>query len=206
VILLGLLQKILGKTKKISVRIGIFGEVGAGKTTLANYLTKNYIGIEAGKVTGVPHETRRVQEVENVVIRRNGKELHLTIVDTPGLATYIDYREFMKYGLSETEAIQRAKEATKGVIEALRELDNVDVAVVVVDSTKVPFNQINIMLIGNLEIRKIPFVIAANKIDRSDAKPEIFKEVFSNKPVVPISALTGENIDELLDEISRRLR
>ncbi len=203
---MGLLQKLFGRTESISVRIGIFGEVGAGKTTLVNYITRNYIGVEVGKVTGIPHETREIKEIENVLIRHDGKELNITIVDTPGLATYIDYREFMKYGLSEEEAIERAKEATKGVVEALKEFEKVDVAIIVVDSTKLPFNQINAMLIGNLEIRKIPFIIAANKIDRDDAKPDVIKEIFQNKPVVPISALTGENVDKLIEEIAKRMR
>ncbi len=200
---MGLLQKLLRKSKKIHIRIGIFGEVGAGKTTLANYLTRNTIGVEIGTVTGIPHETREIKEIENLVIKYNGKELNMTIVDTPGLATYIDYREFMKHGLTETEAITRAKEATKGVIEALRELDKVDLAIIVVDSTRMPFSQVNMMLVGNLELKGIPTIIAANKIDLPNAKPKIVSEVFSNKPVIPISALTGENVEKLIEEIAK---
>ncbi len=200
-----LLQKLFRKAKKLNARIGVFGEVGAGKTTLVNFITRNNLGIEVGEVTGIPHETRKIREVENINLKVDGVELNISIVDTPGIATYIDYREFMKHGLSEDEAIKRAKEATRGVIEALKEFENVDIAIIVVDSTKMPFNQVNAMLIGNLEMRKIPFVIAANKIDREDAKPEMIKEIFPNKPVVPISALTGENIDKLIEEIAKKM-
>ncbi len=201
-----LLQRLFHKSRKVNARIGVFGEVGAGKTTLVNFITRNYLGIDAGDVTGIPHETRKIKEIENIEIRVDGVELDISIVDTPGIATYIDYREFIKYGLSEDEAIKRAKEATQGVIDALREFENVDIAIIVVDSTKMPFSQINAMLIGNLEIRKIPFVIAANKIDKKEAKPEIIREIFTNKPVIPISALTGENVDKLLEEVAKRMR
>ena len=95
----------------------------------------------------------------------------------------------------------RAKEAAKGVVEALKSLDMVDVALIIVDSTRVPFDQVNMMLVGNLELRKIPFVVVANKIDREDANPQIVREMFSGKPFVAISALKGLNIDELLDKV-----
>ncbi|MHA1616034.1 MAG: Era-like GTP-binding protein [Candidatus Njordarchaeales archaeon] len=202
---MGFLRRLLGRVNKRSIRLGIFGEVGAGKTTLANYITKKHLGKEVGSVTGIPHETRRVNTIENLILRIDGKELNFTIIDTPGLSTYIDYREFLKHGLSEEEAIERAKEATKGVIEAIKELDNVDAAIIVIDSTRLPFNQVNMMLIGTLELKKIPFVIAANKIDKPESRPELVKETFQKKVVVPISALTGQNVEQLLEKLTKQI-
>ena len=196
-----ILKKIFARKKKKSIKLGIFGEVGAGKTTLANLISKLAIGKEIGQVTGIPHETRSVNMVENLSIQDGDFELDLTLLDTPGIATYVDYRDFMKYGLSLEESMVRAKEAAKGVVEALKSLDMVDVALIIVDSTRVPFDQVNMMLVGNLELRKIPFVIVANKIDREDANPQIVKEMFSGKPFVEISALKGINIDKLLDKV-----
>jgi predicted GTPase len=50
---------------------------------------------------------------------------------------------------------------------------------------------------GNLEARKIPFIIVANKIDLPEASPDKIHAVFPQHTVVPISALHGEHISDL---------
>src|SRR3989338_6714047 len=112
------------KGKKL-IKLGVYGPVNAGKTTLANRICKDWIGEELGTVSKIPHETREIQVKEKVKIRSNSKELDFNIIDTPGIATKIDYEDFMKFKLSEKEAKTRAKEATKGVIEAIKWLENV---------------------------------------------------------------------------------
>ncbi len=124
-------------------------------------------------------------------------ELDFDIIDTPGIATKIDYKNFLQYGLSEQEAKERAKEATKGIIEAIKWLDDVTGVLLVVDSTKDPLTQANITIIGNLEARKIPFVIVANKVDLPESNSERILSVFPQHKVVSISALHGENTDKL---------
>lgn len=70
-----------------------------------------------------------------------------------------------------------------------------------IDSTKDPYNQVNVTMIGNMEARKIPFIIVANKVDEEESKPKEIEKAFSDHPVVSISALEGNNIDELYDEM-----
>jgi hypothetical protein len=65
------------------------------------------------------------------------------------------------------------------------------------DSTKDPFTQVNVTIIGNLEARDLPILIAANKIDADEASPATLKSAFPQHPVVPISALTGYNTEDL---------
>ena len=48
--------------------------------------------------------------------------------------------------------------------EAIKWLDNMDYVIVVLDGTKDPYSQVNITIIGNLQARNIPVLIAANKI------------------------------------------
>lgn len=188
------------------IRLGIYGEVNVGKTTLANRIALDWVGEEVGKVSTIPHETRYVQKKERIKIKHDGKNLTINLLDMPGLATKVDYRKFMKYGIKRKEAKERAKEATQGVVEAIKWLNNVDTVLAVMDSTKDPLTQVNATLLGNLEAKKIPVIIVANKIDLKRAKPQNIRDVFSQYPVVDISALTGENMDKLYEAISKHSR
>ncbi|AEA46270.1 Era-like GTP-binding protein [Archaeoglobus veneficus] len=190
--------------KKDRMKIGIYGPPNAGKTTLANRILRDWTGDVMGSVSNVPHETRRARLREGVRIEVDGKSVTLDIVDTPGLATKIDFHEFLKYGLPEEEAKRRAKEATEGVIEAIKWLDDLDGVLLVMDSTEDPFTQVNVTIVGNIEARGLPLLIVANKIDLPNASPARIKAAFPQHPVVPISALKGLNIDSLYKAIAER--
>ena len=191
---------------KKSIRLGIYGSVNVGKTSLANKIAKDWTGEEVGRASEVPHETRLVQKKEKVEISHNGKKLSINLLDMPGLSTRIDYRDFLKYGIKKKQAQARAKEATQGVIEAIKWLDNVDTVLTVMDSTKDPLTQVNATLLGNLEAKNIPVIIVANKIDLKTAKPQNIRETFTQYPVVEVSALTGKNMNELYETISKHAR
>src|SRR3990170_5145502 len=99
------------------IRFGIYGEVNTGKTTLANKISMDWTGSPVGKVSEIPHETRAVQRKEKVELKLNKKKVMINLLDMPGLATKIDYRSFLKFGLNKKAAKARAREATDGVIE-----------------------------------------------------------------------------------------
>jgi small GTP-binding protein len=195
-------NKLIGKEKKL--KIGFYGHPNSGKTTLANRMTKDWTGKSLGLISEIPHETRKVYRQERVTLNYDGVELDFDIIDTPGIATKIDYKNFLEYGLSEDEAKERAKEATKGIIEAIKWLDDVTGVLLVVDSTKDPLTQANITIIGNLEARNIPFVVVANKVDLPDSNTGRILSVFPQHKVVGISALKGENVDELYQSMVER--
>jgi small GTP-binding protein len=187
-------------TKK-NVKIGFYGPPNAGKTTLANKICVDWTGEEIGSVSKVPHETRNVQFKEKVNVEHGGKKAVFKLIDTPGIATKIDYEDFLNFGMNVKEAKARAKEATKGVIEAIKWLDDVDAVVVVLDSSKNPYSQVNVTIIGNLVARKIPVLIAANKIDLKGADTKKIEAAFPEYGVVGISAKNGKNMDDFYDSL-----
>jgi GTP-binding protein Era len=186
-----------------NVRLGLYGSVNVGKTSIANRISKDWTGEEMGKVSKIPHETRFVQKKEKIELKHKNKKMMINLLDMPGLATKIDYKEFVRYGMSKKAAKQRAREATDGVIEAIKWLGNVDTVLAVMDATQDPLTQVNITLLGNLEARKIPVIIVANKIDKRKAKPDAIREAFPQYPVVEVSALKGTNMDKLYEYIAK---
>jgi len=268
----GVFNRLFGK--KRDIKLGIYGEPNTGKTTLANKISMDWLGEPVGIVSEMPHTTRMIQKKEHVEVKAGNKSLTMNLLDMPGLATQVDYKQFMKFKRSSSnpvgtvafknltvaalkkiakkkgiklsatakkpaiikklktevkaaellalvkelkikvkkkktsskyskgEAKTIAEEATKAIIEAIKWLDNVDNVIVMMDSTKDPLTQVNIMLLGNLEAKGIPVVICANKTDLPRSKPTAIKDAFPQHPVVEISALKGTNLDELYSTIA----
>ena len=189
--------------KRENIKLGIYGPPNSGKTSLANRICKDWTGEEIGIASKIPHETRQVQLKEKVEIKYKGKILVFKIVDTPGIATKIDYEDFLKFGLKRSDAKKRAKEATQGIIESIQWLDDMDAVVIVLDSTENPYSQVNITIIGNLVARKIPVLIVANKIDLKKADVKKFENTFPEYEVVGISVKEGINVDEFYEALFR---
>jgi len=188
--------------RKKKARIGIYGPPNAGKTTLANRILMDWCGEEMGSVSEIPHETRKATRRDGVLINSNSATIELDIIDTPGMATKIDFKEFMSHGMDEADSKRRAKEATEGVIEAIKWLDNLDGVLLVMDATEDPYTQVNVTVIGNMEARKLPLLVVANKIDLPTSSSIRIKAAFPQHPVVTISALEGKNIDGLYQTIA----
>ena len=188
-------------SKKKDISIGFYGPPNAGKTSLANRICKDWTGEELGTVSRVPHETRKVQFREKVEIKYKENSLTFKLVDTPGIATKIDYEDFMKFKVKKKEAQNRAKEATQGIIESIKWLDDVDAVVVVIDSTENPYSQVNITIIGNLVARKIPVLIVANKVDAKKSDLKKVESAFPEYDVVGISAKYGTNMEEFYESL-----
>src|SRR3989338_7015398 len=81
--------------KKKNIKLGVYGPPNSGKTTLSNRICKDWLGEEMGAVSKIPHETREIHIKEKIEVKaKNGKSLLFNLIDTPGIATKIDYEDF----------------------------------------------------------------------------------------------------------------
>lgn len=187
---------------KRNLKLGLYGPPNSGKTTLANKMCQDWIGQGMGSISPIPHETREINLKEQISIKsKDGRELIFNLVDTPGIATKIDYEDFVKVGMTEAKAKKRAKEATRGVIDAIKWLDEMDAVVVVLDSTEDPYSQVNITIIGNLAARNIPVLLVANKVDLRKSNIKRIEAAFPQYEVVGISAKYGKNVDDFYENL-----
>jgi len=188
--------------RKENIKLGLYGPPNGGKSTLANRISKDWLGEDMSTVSHIAHETREIVIKEQIKIENDdGESVTFSLVDTPGIATRIDYEDFLKRGIKKKEAKGRAKEATKGVIDSIKWLDDMDAVVVVLDSTKDPYSQVNITIIGNLQARKIPVLIAANKMDLKRANIDLIQAAFPQYEVVGVSAKYGKNMKEFYETL-----
>ncbi len=158
----------------------VLGHVDHGKSTLLDYIRKsNVVSGEAGGIT----QHLGAYEVEK--ISNEGKKSLITFLDTPGHEAFTAIRE------------RGAKSA--------------DIAILVVSAEDGVKPQ-TIEALKVIQKENIPYIVAINKIDKPEAniertkqslaENEIYVEGYGGSvPVVPISALTGKGVPELLDMI-----
>jgi len=138
---------------------------------------------------------------KKVDIEYKGKSLSFKMIDTPGIATKIDYEDFLKHGMKNRESKKRAKEATQGIIESIKWLDDMDAVIIVLDSAENPYSQVNVTIIGNLVARNLPILIVANKNDLKKSNVKKVEGAFPEYEVVGISAKEGKNMDEFYESL-----
>ncbi|XP_028760545.1 translation initiation factor IF-2, chloroplastic [Neltuma alba] len=169
----------LDKLKDRPPVITIMGHVDHGKTTLLDHIRKSKVAAsEAGGITqGIG--------AYKVQVPVDGKKLPCVFLDTPG---------------HEAFGAMRARGASV-----------TDIAIIVVaadDGIRPQTNE----AIAHAKAAGVPIVIAINKIDKDGANPDrVMQELSSiglmpedwggDIPMVQISALKGENVDDLLETV-----
>ena len=160
----------------------LIGRPNVGKSTLMNYLIGQKIAITSNK----PQTTRnRIQTVLTT------EECQIIFVDTPGIH----------------KAKNKLGEYMVNIAE--RTLNEVDVVLWLVEPTT--FIGAGEKHIAD-QLRKVttPVILVINKVDmvkKEDVLPAIaaYKDLYDFAEIVPVSARSGENTDELLKVIMKYL-
>lgn len=157
--------------------VGILGRPNVGKSTLLNRLLGQKLVITSPR----PQTTRnRVVGVLN----RGG--VQIIFFDTPGVH-------------EGEKLINRYM-----VKEALSCLPDLDVAVFLADATEIPHRD-DEALARHLADAKVPILLALNKIDIGCVPAPFFSALLPFRSVHKISAVTGDGVAGLLDEIASLL-
>lgn len=174
------------RRKKLDFKVvALIGYTNAGKTTLLNTLAKaNYLAEDKLFATLDP--------VTKAVRTERGKIFLLT--DTVGFIRDLP------------EDLKKAFKAT------LEELYNADLLLHIVDISHSDWeNHIASVenILEEMELLKFPRLIVFNKIDklyhREDYSPQFLSNILKSYKAIGISALTGENLSELLKRIEEYL-
>ena len=163
--------------------VSIVGRPNVGKSTLMN----NVVGEKIAIMSDKPQTTRNtIQAVYT------DEECQIVFLDTPGIHKPKNkLGEFM---------VKSATDAFK----------NVDLVLFVVDDSK-KIGSGDRKIIEDLRGIKTPVILVLNKIDKLE-ESELFElmQLYSNedlfKAIVPISALKGRNVNELLKVIGNYLQ
>ena len=163
--------------------VSIVGRPNVGKSTLMN----NVVGEKIAIMSDKPQTTRNtIQAVYT------DEECQIVFLDTPGIHKPKNkLGEFM---------VKSATDAFK----------NVDLVLFVVDDSK-KIGPGDRKIIEDLRGIKTPLILVLNKIDKLE-ESELFElmQLYSNedlfKAIVPISALKGRNVNELLKVIGNYLQ
>ena len=161
--------------------IALIGYPNVGKSTLLNRL----VGVKLAITSPKPQTTRfRLLGIVNL------PEAQLLFLDTPGV---IDPKGALNESL---------------VQAALTALAEADVVVWLTEPRALDLQ--DTVLLPHLRQVDRPLIVAVNKIDRVP-KPKLlpliqaFHELFPAAPIIPVSALLGDGVADLLAEIITRL-
>jgi GTPase len=164
--------------------VAVVGRPNVGKSTLVNYL----VGEKVSIVTSKPQTTQI-----NVLGIVNYENTQIVLIDTPGL-------------LSDNTKKLNLKRLNK---EPSLALSMADLVVMLVEVNQ--WKKADQYLLDNIEETGLKKILVVNKVDRFKDKTKILDFLASSnerstfEEIIPLSALRGKNINNLLVSIERYL-
>lgn len=162
--------------------VSLVGRPNVGKSTLMNYIIGEKIAIMSPK----PQTTRN--KIQAILTK---PDFQAVFIDTPGIHK-------TKYKLD--DYMVKAAETTFSEVDA--------VLMLVEPLGRILHDDENVM--ERLKKTKTPVVLVINKTDTADEEKilrtvDVFSRAYKFADIVPVSALSGKNMDELLKVIKKYL-
>lgn len=163
--------------------VSLVGKPNVGKSTLVNKLVGRKISITSRR----PQTTRH-----RILGIRTEPDSQMILVDTPGLHS------------NDKKMLNRVINRT-----ARNSMSDVDVLVLMINANG--WNQEDELPLGLAREQGVPVVLAINKVDRLKDKARLLPLIDASRKrcefaeIVPISALSGYNVEELYGVIRARL-
>lgn len=155
--------------------VGLIGRPNVGKSTLIN----NIIGTKIAIISNKPQTTRNI--IQGIY---NDDESQIVFVDTPGI-----HKPNHKLG----QYLNK---------QAYYSIDDVDIIMMLTDASS-PFGAGDKYVIDKLKEVHKPVILILNKIDKIPREKILlkineYKDLYSFSEIIPISALTSLNVDDVI--------
>ena len=162
--------------------VGVIGRPNVGKSTLVNSIVGKKVAITSSK----PQTTRNI--IQGIY---NEDKVQIVFVDTPGI-----HKPVNKLG----KTLNR---------QAYYSIDDTDIILFLVDAFE-GLGKGDIYILDKLKTLDKPVILIINKIDKITHE-EILKRIddyrnlYAFDEIIPVSALTKNNIDDLIDTLKKYL-
>lgn len=166
-----------GKIIREGIKTAIIGQPNAGKSSLLNAILKEDRAI-VSEYAGTTRDT-----IEEFITIR---DISLKIVDTAGIRDTDN--EIEKIGVEKALKIAESADLIIAIIDNSKELDNEDIKILDI-------------------IKNKNAIVVLNKIDKEEKKAENSSQIAkTGKPIVKISTVTKEGIEDLYNEIVKMFK
>lgn len=162
--------------------VGVIGRPNVGKSTLVNSIVGKKVAITSSK----PQTTRNI--IQGIY---NEDKVQIVFVDTPGI-----HKPVNKLG----------KTLNK---QAYYSIDDTDIILFLVDAYE-GLGKGDIYILDRLKEINKPVILIINKIDKITHEEILkritdYKDLYDFAEIIPVSALTKNNIDDLINTIKKYL-